>query len=123
MKLEQEVKEFMDNKNKSMITATAYQEQAKTTAIFPPERALEYLTLGLVGEAGEVANKIKKVIRDKKIFRSEVEIASEIGDVLWYCAMLADYLDTNLGKIMEDNIDKLQSRKSRGTLGGSGDRR
>ena len=123
MKLEQEVKEFMDNKNKSMITATAYQEQAKTTAIFPPERALEYLTLGLVGEAGEVANKIKKVIRDKKIFRSEVEIASEIGDVLWYCAMLADYLDTNLGKIMEDNIDKLQSRKSRGTLGGSGDQR
>ena len=123
MKLEQEVKDFMDNKNKSMITATAYQEQAKTTAIFPPERALEYLTLGLVGEAGEVANKIKKVIRDKKIFRSEVEIASEIGDVLWYCAMLADYLDTNLGKIMEDNIDKLQSRKSRGTLGGSGDRR
>ena len=123
MKLEQEVKEFMDNKNKSMITATAYQEQAKTTAIFPPERALEYLTLGLVGEAGEVANKIKKVIRDKKIFRSEVEIASEIGDVLWYCAMLADYLDTNIGKIMEDNIDKLQSRKSRGTLGGSGDRR
>ena len=123
MKLEQEVKEFMDNKNKSIITATAYQEQAKTTAIFPPERALEYLTLGLVGEAGEVANKIKKVIRDKKIFRSEVEIASEIGDVLWYCAMLADYLDTNLGKIMEDNIDKLQSRKSRGTLGGSGDRR
>ena len=123
MKLEQEVKEFMDNKNKSMITATAYQEQAKTTAIFPPERALEYLTLGLVGEAGEVANKIKKVIRDKKIFRSEVEIASEIGDVLWYCAMLADYLDTNLGKIMEDNIDKLQSRKSRGTLGGSGDSR
>ena len=123
MKLEQEVKEFMDNKNKSMITATAYQEQAKTTAIFPPERALEYLTLGLVGEAGEVANKIKKVIRDKKIFRAEVEIASEIGDVLCYCAMLADYLDTNLGKIMEDNIDKLQSRKSRGTLGGSGDRR
>ena len=123
MKLEQEVKEFMDNKNKSMITATAYQEQAKTTAIFPPERALEYLTLGLVGEAGEVANKIKKLIRDKKIIRSEVEIASEIGDVLWDCAMLADYLDTNLGKIMEDNIDKLQSRKSRGTLGGSGDRR
>jgi NTP pyrophosphatase (non-canonical NTP hydrolase) len=123
MKLEQEVKEFMDNKNKSMITATAYQEQAKTTAIFPPERALEYLTLGLVGEAGEVANKVKKIIRDKKIFRSEVEVASELGDVLWYCAMLADYLDTNLGTIMEDNIDKLQSRKSRGTLGGSGDRR
>jgi len=123
MKLEQEVKEFMDNKNKSMITATAYQEQAKTTAIFPPERALEYLTLGLVGEAGEVANKIKKVIRDKKIFRSEVEIASEIGDVLWYCAMLATEMNVSLGKIMENNLEKLYGRKQRGKLQGSGDTR
>jgi len=123
MKLEQEVKEFMDSKNKSMITATAYQEQAKTTAIFPAEHALEYLTLGLVGEAGEVANKIKKVFRDKKIFKTDVEIAEEIGDVLWYCAMLSDYLDINLGKIMENNLEKLSSRKKRGTLGGSGDRR
>ena len=62
MNLEEEVKKFMDNKNKSMITANAYQEQAKTTAIFPPDKALEYLSLGLAGEAGEVANKVKKII-------------------------------------------------------------
>ena len=123
MKLEEEVKQYMENKNKSIITATAYQEQAKETAIFPPARALEYLTLGLVGEAGEVANKVKKVIRDNKIYKSDVDIGSEIGDVLWYCAMLCDCLDLNLGKLMEDNLDKLRSRKERGVLGGSGDNR
>ena len=68
----------------------------------------------------KVANKVKKIIRDKKI---DVDVASEIGDVLWYCAMLADYFDVDLGKIMEDNINKLHSRKSRGVLGGSGDKR
>ena len=123
MKLEEEVKQYMENKNKSIITATAYQTQAKETAIFPPDRALEYLTLGLVGEAGEVANKVKKVIRDNKIYKSDVDIGSEIGDVLWYCAMLCDCLDLNLGKLMEDNLDKLRSRKERGVLGGSGDNR
>ena len=123
MKLEEEVKQYMENKNKSIITATAYQEQAKETAIFPPDRALEYLTLGLVGEAGEVANKVKKVIRDNKIYKSDVDIGSEIGDVHWYCAMLCDCLDLNLGKLMEDNLDKLRSRKERGVLGGSGDNR
>ena len=120
MNLDEEVKKFMDNKNKSMITANSYQEQAKTTAIFPPDKALEYLSLGLAGEAGEVANKVKKIIRDKKL---NVDVGGEIGDVLWYCAMLADYFDINLGKIMEDNLDKLQSRKTRGVLGGSGDTR
>ena len=120
MKLEEEVKKFMQDKNKVWITANQYQIEAKKTAIFPANQALEYLSLGLVGEAGEVANKVKKIIRDKKI---DVDIANEIGDVLWYCAMLADYLDVNLGKIMEDNINKLQSRKERGVLGGSGDNR
>ena len=66
MKLEEEVKRFMENKSKSMITATTYQIEAKKTAIFPANKALEYLSLGLVGEAGEVANKVKKIIRDKK---------------------------------------------------------
>ena len=110
----------MQNKNKSMITANTYQIEAKKTAIFPANKALEYLSLGLVGEAGEVANKIKKIIRDKKI---DVDVASEIGDVLWYCAMLADYLNVDLGRVMENNLDKLRSRKERGVLGGSGDKR
>ena len=124
MKLEEEVHKFMEKRwfteNKSAITASMYQAKAKETAIFPPDKALEYLSLGLVGEAGEIANKVKKIIRDNK---PKDELAGEIGDVLWYCAMLADHLDSNLGNIMEDNLDKLRSRKERGVLGGSGDSR
>ena len=123
MNLEIEAKEFLKKKNMSNITATEYQKKAKETAIFPADKALEYLSLGLVGEAGEVANKVKKLIRDKKALLDTTVISSEIGDVLWYCAMLADYLDVNLGKIMDDNLDKLKSRKQRGTLGGTGDNR
>ena len=123
MNLEIEAKEFLRKKNMSNITATEYQKKAKETAIFPADKALEYLSLGLVGEAGEIANKVKKLIRDKKVLLDTTVISSEIGDVLWYCAMLADYLDVNLGKIMDDNLDKLKSRKQRGTLGGTGDNR
>ena len=123
MNLEIEAKEFLRKKNMSNITATEYQRKAKETAIFPADKALEYLSLGLVGEAGEVANKVKKLIRDKKVLLDTTVISSEIGDVVWYCAMLADYLDVNLGKIMDDNLDKLKSRKQRGTLGGTGDNR
>ena len=122
--LQEEVNKFMKEKNKSTITASEYQRKAKETAIFPPSTALEYLTLGLVGEAGEIANKTKKVIRDRLPTESwKHDLPSEIGDVLWYCAVLADYLDYDLGKIMENNLEKLHSRKKRGVLGGSGDNR
>ena len=122
--LQEEVNKFMKEKNKSTITASEYQRKAKETAIFPPSTALEYLTLGLVGEAGEIANKTKKVIRYRLPTESwKHDLPSEIGDVLWYCAVLADYLDYDLGKIMENNLDKLKSRKKRGVLGGSGDNR
>ena len=122
--LQEEVNKFMKEKNKSTITASEYQRKAKETAIFPPSTALEYLTLGLVGEAGEIANKTKKVIRDRLPTESwKHDLPSEIGDVLWYCAVLADYLDYDLGKIMENNLDKLKSRMKRGVLGGSGDNR
>ena len=124
MKLEEEAHKFMEQKNKSTITASMYQSSAKETAIFPKDRALEYLTLGLVGESGEIANKIKKIIRDKIPSANwKTDLPNEIGDVLWYCAMLADYLDADLGAIMENNLEKLQSRKKRGVLGGSGDNR
>ena len=123
MNLEIEAKEFLKRKNMSNITATEYQIKAKETAIFPADKALEYLSLGLVGEAGEVANKVKKLIRDKKVLLDTTVISSEIVDVLWYCGMLADFLDVNLWKIMDDNLDKLKSRKQRGTLGGTGDNR
>ena len=124
MKLEEEVNKFMENKNKSTITASTYQSKAKETAIFPRDKALEYLSLGLVGESGEIANKIKKIIRDNTPSSNwKTDLPNEICDVLWYCAMLADYLDSDLGKIMENNLEKLQSRKKRGVLGGSGDNR
>ena len=122
MNLEIEAKEFLKRKNMSNITATEYQDKAKVTAIFPKEKALEYLALGLSSESGEVAGKIKKIIRDKSKLNPN-DIGAEIGDVLWYCALLADELKLNLGKIMENNIEKLHSRKARGVIGGSGDNR
>ena len=119
-KLNRRVVTTKSAKNSFRVIMSKTQKEAKKTANFPANKALEYLSLGLVGEAGEVANKVKKIIRDKK---TDVDVAGEIGDVLWYCAMLADYFGVDLGKIMEDNIDKLQSRKKRGVLGGSGDSR
>ena len=106
----------------STITAAEYQSKAKTTAIFPKENALEYLALGLSSETGEVAGKIKKIIRDKTELNKD-DLRDEIGDVLWYCAMLAEELKLNLGMIMENNLDKLNSRKKRGVISGFGDKR
>jgi|TARA_E500000318_G_scaffold46834_2_gene44150 NTP pyrophosphatase (non-canonical NTP hydrolase) len=104
-----------------VITPDLYENLASETAIFPKEKALEYLALGLTSEAGEVAGKVKKLIRDGK--GDKKAIASEIGDVLWYCAMLAKETEVPLNDIMKDNLKKLNSRKERGTLAGSGDNR
>ena len=127
MNLEQEAKQWMKEKRLSNITASLYQEKACETAIFPKHRAMEYLTLGLTGESGEIANKVKKFIRDgaakDEYLEKRIQIGYEIGDVLWYCAVLAQELDMNLGHIMEKNLDKLADRKKRGTLSGSGDNR
>jgi NTP pyrophosphatase (non-canonical NTP hydrolase) len=85
-----------------------------------------YPTLGLSGEAGEVAEKIKKVIRDKegKIDNETREmIRKELGDVMWYVAQLATELDLTLDEIASANIEKLASRLERGKIGGSGDDR
>jgi NTP pyrophosphatase (non-canonical NTP hydrolase) len=82
--------------------------------------------LGLVGEAGEAADKIKKIIRDKGGYASEEDreaIAKELGDVLWYVANVARYLNIPLSEIAEGNIDKLTSRKKRNKLHGEGDNR
>ena len=127
MDLELEAEKWMKEKKMSTITAALYQEKACETAIFPKNKAMEYLTLGLTGEAGEIANKVKKFIRDgaakDEYLAKRIEIGYEIGDVLWYCAVLAEELDMNLGHIMENNLQKLADRKKRGTLSGSGDNR
>ena len=79
-------------------------------------------TLGLVGEAGEVAEKIKKKIRDDTKIASD-EIVKELGDVLFYTTALANYFLSDIGVVMEMNISKLDDRQKRGTLKGSGDNR
>lgn len=99
-----------------------YQYKAKQTAIYPEDRALEYLALKLCGESGEVAEKIGKSIRDKRQL-DFADAAKELGDVLWYVANLADYLGYDLSEVARINLKKLADRKARGVLGGSGDNR
>jgi len=101
-----------------------YQDQASKTAIYKNE--IIYPALGLANEAGEVLGKIKKVLRDNDgDFTPEKreEIGKEIGDVLWYISVLARDLNLSLDAIAQQNLDKLNSRLSRGVLGGSGDNR
>lgn len=104
-----------------------YQIKAKTTAIYPLEYAIVYPTLGLCGESGEVAEKIKKWLRDgggSVLPEEKLELLKkELGDVLWYLANLADDLGLSLQEIAELNIAKLVDRKNRGVLQGSGDNR
>jgi NTP pyrophosphatase (non-canonical NTP hydrolase) len=104
-----------------------YQKQAETTAIYQQTcPGLMYPALGLAGEAGEVANRVKKVFRDTDgeiDHQTRLAIADEVGDVLWYCAALASELGLSLDKIAAHNLDKLSGRKARGRLKGSGDHR
>ena len=114
------------HKNVVNMNFKEYQEKAVSTAVYGTGYKVMYPTLGLAGEAGEVADKVKKVYRDSNgEFSSEkrMEIAKEIGDVLWYCAALANDLELDLDLIAQMNIDKLLSRKERGVIHGSGDNR
>jgi NTP pyrophosphatase (non-canonical NTP hydrolase) len=105
----------------------AYQRGALRTAAPRDKRnELLHLVLGLVGESGEIAEKFKKWVRDLDSDESRIDrsdIAKELGDVLWYVAVLADYLDLSLDDIAAANLAKLASRQGRGVLGGSGDNR
>lgn len=103
------------------MTLSSYQKVAASTAIYPTQHAITYPALGLAGEAGEVANKVKKIIRDGKLDKSA--LGAEIGDCLWYIAALCRDLNVDLGDIAKANLEKLQDRKARGTLKGSGDKR
>jgi len=103
------------------MTFDEYQDQARCTAIYPRDRAIVYPTLGLTGEAGEVAEKVKKWIRDGELEKDA--IAKELGDVLWYIAALAGDLGISMDEIATQNILKLQDRAARGKIHGSGDNR
>ena len=108
------------------MTLNEYQQKALETAVYPQEYKVIYPALGLTGEAGECSDKVKKVIRDNNgelTVEKKVEIAKEIGDVLWYCATLANDIGFDLETIGQMNYDKLHSRQERGMLHGSGDNR
>ena len=103
-----------------------YQKTARRTAIYPEDHRVVYPALGLASEAGEVAGKIKKVLRDQAgdFARAPLEaIKDELGDVLWYVAVLAGDLGLSLDDIAAANLDKLASRQERGRLSGGGDQR
>ena len=98
-----------------------YQRKAVSFAIYPATHKVLYPTLGLCGESGEVAEKVKKQVRDGVFNRHEV--AKELGDVLWYLTNICNDIGYNLDEIAKLNIDKLSSRKQRNVIKGSGDNR
>ena len=104
-----------------------YQRESRKTALYPDvgSNAI-YPTLGLVGEAGEVADKVKKILRDKEgVFDEESKdaIKIELGDVLWYISQLTSELGYELEDVANSNLQKLNDRKNRGKISGSGDNR
>ena len=104
-----------------------YQSESRTTAFYPNvgENPI-YPTLGLAGEAGEVADKVKKVLRDNGGVFDEKSIKSitlELGDVLWYVAQLSSELGIDLEQVAKLNLEKLSSRAKRDVISGSGDNR
>jgi len=111
------------------LSLNEYQNMAMYSAIYPRFRDATlpvYPILGLNGEAGEVAEKVKKIMRDKGGIPTEedkLEIAKELGDTLWYLAAIAKDIGWTLEDVGKKNLDKLSSRKERGALGGSGDNR
>lgn len=103
--------------------ANKYQEWTRSTAIYPEYAALEYLALGLASEAGEVAGKIKKIIRDGGDNITDNDIVDETMDCVWYAVRILDELGYSFEDGLKLNKAKLESRKARNVLSGSGDTR
>jgi NTP pyrophosphatase (non-canonical NTP hydrolase) len=94
---------------------------ASETAVYKTEHSVIYPALGLAAEAGEVANKVKKILRDGNFNREA--IADEVGDCLWYIAALCRDLNVDMKELAKNNLRKLHDRKARGVIQGSGDKR
>lgn len=107
------------------MTLDEYQKKALTT-VKDSANNLTYVTLGLASEAGEIASKMKKWMRDSGSDPSKLDkkaLSEELGDALWYTAVMAELLGLSLGEVAQANVDKLASRAKRGVIGGSGDQR
>lgn len=102
-----------------------YQEKALATATYPEDTAVVYNTLALTGEAGELANKVKKIMRGDKELTDDVKVdlILELGDCLWYVANLAEVLGFSLDSVGQLNLAKLAKRRENNTIRGDGDHR
>lgn len=109
------------------MTFEEYQNKARQTANYPNVGSnFIYVALGLSGESGEIAEKIKKLLRDKNGAmddEAKKALCYELGDVLWYVSQMGVELNLSLEEIAEKNIEKIFSRKERGAIGGNGDER
>jgi NTP pyrophosphatase (non-canonical NTP hydrolase) len=106
--------------------ANEYQAWTDKTAMYPKDEGIVYTALGLTGEAGEVANAVKKILRDDAGILSQEKrdkLIAELGDVMWYMARLATELNVSLEDVMKQNHDKLEDRLARNVIKGSGDNR
>lgn len=115
----EDIESFLDEKRRAGLTLNEYQKAARRTAIYTDR--IIYPALGLCGESGEVAEKIKKFLRDGIL--NDREVAKELGDVLWYVANLAEDLGYDLAEIADINLEKLESRAKRNVIKGDGDNR
>jgi NTP pyrophosphatase (non-canonical NTP hydrolase) len=110
-----------------VVQLSDYQQRSRATAVYPDAgHNLTYPALGLCGEAGEAAEKVKKALRDDRGVLTDERrsaLAAELGDVLWYVAQLATEAELDLDAIAEENLSKLLSRQERNVLQGSGDTR
>lgn len=116
-----------EGKSDKCLTFEAYESDVLSLGFYPNKgNNIVYPVLGITGEAGEIADKVKKVQRDKKGILSEEDrkaLIKELGDVLWYITAMADELDISLEEVAYVNIQKIHSRRERGTLSGEGDDR
>lgn len=104
-----------------------YQKFTNSVAVYPKlGKKFVYPALGLAGEAGEIADKVKKIFRDKSgrvKKKDKEEIAKELGDVMWYVSQVATEFGLSLDEVAKENVKKLKSRKKRGKIHGDGDNR
>ena len=105
------------------LTLDQYQEHAEVFAIYPLDNGDQYLVAGLAGEVGELASLFAKYWRDDYLQVPRDDLRAELGDVLWFVAMLADEIGCDLSTVAQGNLNKLADRAERGKLKGSGDNR